>query len=168
MHGSGNAEEGGREFRRTTPCPQLSVNFGWLRCREVWAATITAGMLLALASSAATGAQTAGNIAPSAKISVSSTRDGYPKENAIDGKMDTSWSTALGQVEGQWLQLDWHQAQRMSGVILHQTGLYVKQVHVQVNQDGKWVTIADAGVSRSEEHTSELQSLRHLVCRLLL
>src|ERR1035438_9042403 len=24
------------------------------------------------------------------------------------------------------------------------------------------------GVSRSEEHTSELQSLRHLVCRLLL
>src|SRR5258705_3499462 len=28
---------------------------------------------------------------------------------------------------------------------------------------GRWTTIA-----RSEEHTSELQSLRHLVCRLLL
>src|SRR5437899_11843375 len=27
---------------------------------------------------------------------------------------------------------------------------------------------AVAGVERSEEHTSELQSLRHLVCRLLL
>src|SRR5262245_64652745 len=27
---------------------------------------------------------------------------------------------------------------------------------------------ADAAVERSEEHTSELQSLRHLVCRLLL
>src|SRR5258705_9978641 len=27
---------------------------------------------------------------------------------------------------------------------------------------------AEAGVGRSEEHTSELQSLRHLVCRLLL
>src|SRR5947199_7023950 len=26
----------------------------------------------------------------------------------------------------------------------------------------------DAAVARSEEHTSELQSLRHLVCRLLL
>src|ERR1035441_11043021 len=26
----------------------------------------------------------------------------------------------------------------------------------------------DDGVNRSEEHTSELQSLRHLVCRLLL
>src|SRR5471030_2656720 len=31
--------------------------------------------------------------------------------------------------------------------------------------DGK---IAGAGQARSEEHTSELQSLRHLVCRLLL
>src|SRR5947199_6523487 len=28
--------------------------------------------------------------------------------------------------------------------------------------------IASPGVDRSEEHTSELQSLRHLVCRLLL
>src|SRR5262245_62861818 len=27
---------------------------------------------------------------------------------------------------------------------------------------------AELGVPRSEEHTSELQSLRHLVCRLLL
>src|SRR5437899_5884496 len=27
---------------------------------------------------------------------------------------------------------------------------------------------ADGGRARSEEHTSELQSLRHLVCRLLL
>src|SRR5262245_63309177 len=29
-------------------------------------------------------------------------------------------------------------------------------------------TVIDALKSRSEEHTSELQSLRHLVCRLLL
>src|SRR5436853_3043055 len=28
--------------------------------------------------------------------------------------------------------------------------------------------LAPAGEARSEEHTSELQSLRHLVCRLLL
>src|SRR5258705_5584894 len=28
--------------------------------------------------------------------------------------------------------------------------------------------VGDAGAERSEEHTSELQSLRHLVCRLLL
>src|SRR5205814_8660309 len=30
------------------------------------------------------------------------------------------------------------------------------------------VLAVEAGVERSEEHTSELQSLRHLVCRLLL
>src|SRR5262245_24319218 len=29
-------------------------------------------------------------------------------------------------------------------------------------------SVLDAGFERSEEHTSELQSLRHLVCRLLL
>src|SRR5205814_8622805 len=28
--------------------------------------------------------------------------------------------------------------------------------------------VMDVGITRSEEHTSELQSLRHLVCRLLL
>src|SRR5437899_10089251 len=31
-----------------------------------------------------------------------------------------------------------------------------------------WCKTCAAVVSRSEEHTSELQSLRHLVCRLLL
>src|SRR5438045_8144168 len=30
------------------------------------------------------------------------------------------------------------------------------------------VRLLEAGLQRSEEHTSELQSLRHLVCRLLL
>src|SRR5262245_63369486 len=30
------------------------------------------------------------------------------------------------------------------------------------------LTFNSTGVTRSEEHTSELQSLRHLVCRLLL
>src|ERR1039458_9824705 len=29
-------------------------------------------------------------------------------------------------------------------------------------------TVFPCGITRSEEHTSELQSLRHLVCRLLL
>src|SRR5205814_5344864 len=35
--------------------------------------------------------------------------------------------------------------------------------------DGQGLSLAvTAGLRRSEEHTSELQSLRHLVCRLLL
>src|SRR5205814_6143345 len=33
---------------------------------------------------------------------------------------------------------------------------------------GKWDAYIDKWGDRSEEHTSELQSLRHLVCRLLL
>src|SRR5205814_7708492 len=33
---------------------------------------------------------------------------------------------------------------------------------------GKTICIYSSGSVRSEEHTSELQSLRHLVCRLLL
>src|SRR5471030_3388057 len=34
--------------------------------------------------------------------------------------------------------------------------------------DSKTLSSAPTDASRSEEHTSELQSLRHLVCRLLL
>src|SRR5437899_3839588 len=37
-----------------------------------------------------------------------------------------------------------------------------------VRAAGRRVEVVRADVSRSEEHTSELQSLRHLVCRLLL
>src|SRR5689334_12896240 len=36
------------------------------------------------------------------------------------------------------------------------------------SQDAKWCDIAEAVPGRSEEHTSELQSQFHLVCRLLL
>src|ERR1039458_8520929 len=37
-----------------------------------------------------------------------------------------------------------------------------------INMDGLKKAFTEAGISRSEEHTSELQSLRHLVCGLLL
>src|SRR5262245_63817033 len=42
--------------------------------------------------------------------------------------------------------------------------------HDTIFRDSVWLTIKFTliTVSRSEEHTSELQSLRHLVCRLLL
>src|ERR1035438_2273996 len=69
-------------------------------------------------------------------------------------------------------------SQRMSFNLLRQKdGSRVKQQYVAVN-DGKIVERSemvkgyefakDQYVMRSEEHTSELQSLRHLVCRLLL
>src|ERR1035438_10601901 len=44
------------------------------------------------------------------------------------------------------------------------------QVHrnIGVNEDQIDSPVQSHAASRSEEHTSELQSLRHLVCRLLL
>src|SRR5215472_18453467 len=46
------------------------------------------------------------------------------------------------------------------GLLLHR--------HRGVSAGGQLLPVAAQGVPRSEEHTSELQSLRHLVCRLLL
>src|ERR1039458_10459455 len=41
--------------------------------------------------------------------------------------------------------------------------------HLMIENPDEFIPVfADAGADRSEEHTSELQSLRHLVCRLLL
>src|SRR5262245_64919021 len=42
--------------------------------------------------------------------------------------------------------------------------------HIELSADAPLFDglVARAGARRSEEHTSELQSLRHLVCRLLL
>src|ERR1039458_6593993 len=51
---------------------------------------------------------------------------------------------------------------------------YPKWREVERNPDGSarympaGVRVLEASLLRSEEHTSELQSLRHLVCRLLL
>src|SRR5258708_27952350 len=39
---------------------------------------------------------------------------------------------------------------------------------VIVEMEGVQAAVGDIGVARSEEHTSELQSPDHLVCRLLL
>src|ERR1039458_104693 len=49
------------------------------------------------------------------------------------------------------------------------TGQVVTEVQRQVFHPVKrWMAATLDGMVRSEEHTSELQSLRHLVCRLLL
>src|SRR5258705_2014772 len=43
-----------------------------------------------------------------------------------------------------------------------------RRQEARVTEDAIVVIPTDPGGDRSEEHTSELQSLRHLVCRLLL
>src|ERR1039458_3195473 len=52
-----------------------------------------------------------------------------------------------------------------------ETRAFVVEAYRNVRQDLKFEVASastEVGVARSEEHTSELQSLRHLVCRLLL
>src|SRR5205814_8167900 len=51
-----------------------------------------------------------------------------------------------------------------TGLYLGRVGPRVVAADTRVQNSGMW----DVVVFRSEEHTSELQSLRHLVCRLLL
>src|SRR5437899_6070721 len=51
---------------------------------------------------------------------------------------------------------------------LQQAGFDVARLSVQWHKKLAFPLIAPIIVLRSEEHTSELQSLRHLVCRLLL
>src|ERR1039458_9751758 len=53
----------------------------------------------------------------------------------------------------------------------HYGGQQSRHAFERTNRGGSYVRLGllDAGIEpRSEEHTSELQSLRHLVCRLLL
>src|SRR5947199_6481628 len=56
----------------------------------------------------------------------------------------------------------------MTTVIISRSESMVRSASIAV--DGRVPVIIDQGLhgGRSEEHTSELQSLRHLVCRLLL
>src|SRR5262245_62717128 len=66
-------------------------------------------------------------------------------------------------------QLD-HDESRVAGMLLRRQLFAESQVHVRTGCRCRWYRrlLPAAGFWRSEEHTSELQSLRHLVCRLLL
>ncbi|MFI5387766.1 MAG: discoidin domain-containing protein, partial [Fimbriimonadales bacterium] len=87
------------------------------------------------------------DLARQAHISVSSSRSEYPLSQVNDGDMGTSWSTALGQVKGQWLRMDWDSPQTMSGLALYQTGPWTQTIEAQVEQDGKWVTVGTSGTT---------------------
>src|SRR5437899_7463581 len=48
------------------------------------------------------------------------------------------------------------------------SGVMSNTAPANVSRPIRWVRFGPTRADRSEEHTSELQSLRHLVCRLLL
>src|SRR5205814_10675470 len=47
-------------------------------------------------------------------------------------------------------------------------GESIRRSFADITDERDWSTVVGLYEMRSEEHTSELQSLRHLVCRLLL
>src|SRR5262245_24328999 len=51
---------------------------------------------------------------------------------------------------------------------LYDNGRSDREIRRQAVDEGRIILTRDRELLRSEEHTSELQSLRHLVCRLLL
>src|ERR1039458_1298566 len=58
-------------------------------------------------------------------------------------------------------------------IVVNTAGAVIPTILLQIFRPGAtshdmWVNFRFSLVYRSEEHTSELQSLRHLVCRLLL
>jgi hypothetical protein len=98
----------------------------------------------------------AGNVAPKAKTSASSTHPSYPLPGLNDNRMDTQWGTATGKTTGQWLQLDWDEPQEICGVVLHATGPWTQTIDVQVNRDGSWVSVGKSGSAEEKTplHTS--------------
>ncbi len=90
-----------------------------------------------------------GNIAPRARPSASSSRPEFPPPGVNDHRMDTQWSTALGQTSGQWLRLDWDEPREIRAVVLHATGPWTQGIEVQADRDGSWVSVGRSG-SREE------------------
>src|SRR5262245_63350296 len=60
------------------------------------------------------------------------------------------------------------QQRRLDYSAVIQSRAFVDQLDAGELDSGRWLDLGDDRRVRSEEHTSELQSLRHLVCRLLL
>src|SRR5690625_6873726 len=86
------------------------------------------------------------------KDATSSSRESASMDarNAVDGNMASRWASSLQ--DNNWIAIDLGDVYALSGVTLHWETAYARHYQIQ----------------RSEEHTSELQSRGHLVCRLLL
>src|ERR1035438_7488929 len=105
-------------------------------------------------------------------------------EQIGEGKGKRSYRKVVSAEGGTFsIEVSFESTGKMLGVDAHEIGTYCSQPRADGSLYGEGhgvVLTADGGVAtwkgggvgkilpRSEEHTSELQSLRHLVCRLLL
>src|SRR5262249_57409711 len=86
----------------------------------------------------------------------------YPDRPALIDEPGTAGS--LGTITYRSLE----RRARGLAIALDEMGVGLGERVAIVSPNAARVGIAFYGISRSEEHTSELQSLTHLVCRLLL
>jgi hypothetical protein len=105
---------------------------------------LAAGLMAGTAAPKAVASES-GNVARLAKASASSSRDGYPVQQANDGDRKTTWGVKPGAKAGEWLRLDWPSAQRISGIVLYTPGPYLASFDVEVATASGWENIAQAG-----------------------
>ena len=79
------------------------------------------------------------DLAIGATATASTTAEGYPPGNAIDGNADTRWSTGHGMQPGDWFQVDLGASRTFDQVVLDTSGSpgdFVRQYQVFVSADG--------------------------------
>ncbi|WKB55921.1 glycosyl hydrolase [Eleftheria terrae] len=90
------------------------------------------------------GTVSAGNLARGRPVTVSSTESGYPGANAVDGSVESRWSSAYA--DHQHLYVDLGSNQRIRRVKVVWETAYARYFQVQTSVDGHtWKTVRDVG-----------------------
>ncbi|HYA48790.1 MAG TPA: discoidin domain-containing protein, partial [Burkholderiales bacterium] len=82
------------------------------------------------------------NIAPLAKVSASSVREGYPVQAVNDGDRKTVWGARLDAKASEWIRFDWPSPQEVAGVVLYTPGPYLASFDVEVATAAGWQRLA--------------------------
>jgi len=82
------------------------------------------------------------NIAPLAKVTASSWREGNPPQAVNDGDRRTTWRARLDAKAGEWLRFDWPAPQTIAGIVLYTAGPYVASFDVEVATATGWERVA--------------------------
>lgn len=74
------------------------------------------------------------NLARAGTASASSSYDetDYVAAKAIDGDLTTRWNTAVGDIDGSWIQIDWNTPQTFNEVVIRQNFNRIGQFELQV------------------------------------
>ncbi len=116
-------------------------------CRHRSAFVLTIALFL-LQSAACVAEQTPlENLALTAQASAFEAYEGLAASLANDGRIETRWSGIPGHNTGGWYELDWSHPVRIGEVVIFQYDRYVKEMDVQVWDEGgrTWSTLKHLG-----------------------